>query len=128
MDGPRGVTATFDLTSGPPTPSAGTASVGPTAQVKSGKALLKLACNGEGPCAGSLKLTAQIRSGKKTRKLVIGKAPFSLAAAAKSTLKVKLSGPAKQALAKGRHGTSLKAKVGGNGILGSTVTLKPPKK
>jgi hypothetical protein len=118
MSQARSVTATFAKESPPPPP--GTASVASTAKVKSGKALLKLTCKGEGPCKGSLKLTAKIKSGGKTKNKTIGKGSFSLAAGARATLKVKLSGPAKRAVAK----KPLKAKVSGSGVRSSTVKLK----
>ena len=118
MSQARSVTATFAKE--PASPPPGTVSVAPTAKVKSGKALLKLTCNGEGPCKGSLKLTAKIKSGGKTKNKTIGKGSFSLAAGAKATLKVKLSAPAKQAVAK----KPLKAKVSGSGVRSSTVKLK----
>jgi len=118
MSQSRSVTATFEKA--PTPPPAGTVVVAGTAKVKGGKAQLKLTCTGEGPCKGSLKLTAKIKSGGKTKNLTIGKGSFSLAAGAKKTLKVKLSGPAKKALAKG----PLKAKVKGSGVRASTVKLK----
>jgi hypothetical protein len=120
MSQARSVTATFAKESTPPPPGPGTVSVASTAKVKAGKAQLKLTCKGEGACKGSLKLTAKIKSGGKTKNLTIGKGSFSLAAGATTTLKVKLSGPAKQAIAKG----PLKAKVSGSGVRGSTVKLK----
>jgi hypothetical protein len=120
MSQARSVTATFTKESTPPPPGSGIVSVASTAKVKSGKALLKLTCNGEGPCKGSLKLTAKIKSGGKTKNLTIGKGSFNLAAGAKTTLKVKLSGPAKKAVAK----KPLKAKVKGSGVRSSTVKLK----
>jgi hypothetical protein len=119
MSQARSVTATFEKVPTPP-PAAGTAVAAHTAKVKGGKAQLKLTCKGEGACKGSLKLMAKIKSGGKTKNLTIGKASFSLALGASKTLKVKLSGPAKQALAKG----PLKAKVSGSGIAASTVKLK----
>jgi hypothetical protein len=119
MSQARSVTATFEKAPAPP-PAAGTAVAAHTAKVKGGKAQLKLTCKGEGPCKGSLKLTAKIKSGGKTKSLTIGKASFSLGVGASTTLKIKLSGPAKQALAKG----PLKAKVGGSGVAASTVKLK----
>ncbi len=122
MSAARSVTATFTKESTPP-PGPGTAVVASTAKVKGGKAQLKLTCKGEGPCKGTLKLTAKIKSGGKTKTLTIGKGSFSLATGAKKTLKVKLSGPAKKALAKG----PLKAKVKGSGVRSSTVKLKPAK-
>jgi hypothetical protein len=105
-------------------PEKGMARVAGTALVKGGKAALKLACS-DGPCKGTLKLTAKIKRGKKTKSLVIGKASFDLEVDDSTTLKVKLSGPAKQELAKGR---TLKAKVGGSGVSASTVKLKQAKK
>lgn len=98
----------------------GTARAAGAAQVKAGKAALKLSCSG-GPCKGALQLTAKIKQGKKVKSLAIGKASFKLAADSSKTLEVKLSGPAKQELAKGKI---LKATVSGTGIAGSTVTLK----
>jgi Fe-S cluster biogenesis protein NfuA len=106
-----------------PTPE-GTAKAAATAKVKSGKAELKLTCSG-GPCKGTLRLKAKVKQGKKTKTLVIGKASFSLAEGATATVKVKLSGPAKSELAKGK---TLKAKTSGTGIAASTVKLKPAKK
>jgi hypothetical protein len=108
----------------PPPPTEGTAKAASSASVKSGKASLKLTCSG-GPCKGTLQLKAKVKQGKKTKNLVIGKASFSLADGATTTLKVKLSGPAKQELAKNK---TLKAKVEGTDITASTVKLKQAKK
>jgi List-Bact-rpt repeat protein len=119
MSQSRSVTATFEKSSTPP-PAAGTAVVARTAKVKGGKAQLKLTCTGEGPCKGKLKLTAKIKVSGQIKNLTIGKASFSLLAGAKKTIKVKLSGPAKKALAKG----PLKAKVKGSGVRAATVKLK----
>jgi hypothetical protein len=122
------VTATFNKEevkkeeSKPPTE--GTAKAAATAKVKSGKAALKLTCTG-GPCKGTIQLKAKVKKGKKTKSLVIGKASFSIADGATATIKVKLSGPAKQELAKGK---TLKAKTSGPGVTPSAVKLKPPKK
>jgi hypothetical protein len=103
-----------------PPPIAGTAKAAPNALVKAGKAQLKLSCTG-GACKGTLKLSAKINGKNK----VIGKASFSLAAGASKTLKVKLSAPAKQELAKGK---TIKAKLSGTGVAARTVKLKPAKK
>jgi hypothetical protein len=119
------VTATFNKEEvKPPPPTEGTAKAAATAKVKSGKAELKLTCTG-GPCKGTIQLKAKVKKGKKTKNLVIGKASFSIAEGVTATLKVKLSGPAKQELAKGK---TLKAKTSGPGVTPSTVKLKPPKK
>ncbi len=118
------VTATFSANPTPEPEKPGTAKVGGSASVSSGKAMLKLTCSG-GACKGTLKLTAKVKQGNKTKKLVIGKASFSLADGASTTLKVKLSGPAKQELAKGK---TLKASVSGTGVASSKVKLKAKKK
>ena len=102
----------------------GTATAAATAQVSGGKAALELTCSG-GACQGTLKLTAKVKQGTKTKNLVIGKASFGLATATSSTLKVKLSGAAKNELDKGK---TLKAKLSGTGIVGTTVQIKPAKK
>ena len=124
VDADTTVTATFTADSTPPPPTEGKVKVAGSAPVKSGKASLKLTCTG-GPCKGTLKLKAKVKQGNKTKNLVIGKASFSLAEGATKTLKVKLSGPAKQELAKGK---TLKASVSGTGVTSSKVKLKPPKK
>jgi hypothetical protein len=108
----------------PPPPTEGKAKAAPTAKVKSGKAQLKLSCTG-GPCKGTIKLKAKVKQGNKTKSLVIGKASFSIAEGAAVTLKVKLSGPAKTELGKGK---TLKAKTSGTGVTASTVKIKPAKK
>jgi hypothetical protein len=98
------VTATLEATSSstskpppPPPPTAnGVAKAAALAKVKSGRARVKLSCSG-GPCTGTLKLTAKVKRGPGRRKTtLIGKAPFSLAAGASRTIKVKLS-PARSA-------------------------------
>jgi hypothetical protein len=108
----------------PPPIVEGKAKAAATATVKSGKAALKLTCSG-GPCKGTIQLKAKVKQGAKTKSLVIGKASFSIAEGATVTLKVKLSGPAKSELAKGK---TLKAKTSGAGVSASTVKLKPAKK
>jgi hypothetical protein len=103
------VTATFTANPAPtptptPTPTPepeGKAKAAGSASVKSGKAELKLTCSG-GPCKGTLQLTAKLKQGKKTKNAVIGKASFSLADGASTTLKVKLSSQAKQLLKSGK--------------------------
>ncbi len=126
------VTATFTANPAPtcatdpslcPPPAEGTAKAAASAPVSGGKAALKLSCSG-GACKGTLKLTAKVKQGKKTKNVVIGKASFGLATGASTTLSVKLSGPAKQELAKGK---TVKAKLSGTGITASTVKLKPAK-
>lgn len=127
LDGDTTVAAEFEPIA-PPDPEeelieveAGTARAAGAAQVKAGKAALKLTCSG-GPCKGTLKLRAKVKQGKKVKTLVIGTASFKLSEDATKTLKVKLSAPAKRELGKGR---TIKAKLSGTGIAASTVKLKP---
>ncbi|HEY8082598.1 MAG TPA: IPT/TIG domain-containing protein [Solirubrobacterales bacterium] len=124
------VTAAFTANPPPPTcatdpslcppPPNGIATAAGSAKVSGGKAALKITCSG-GPCSGSFKLKAKVKQGTKTKNLVIGKASFSLAAGTTKTLKVKLSGPAKQELTRVK---TLKAKLSGSGITARTVKLK----
>jgi hypothetical protein len=105
-------------------PAAGKATVAGSARTKGGKAMLKLHCSG-GPCQGKLSLTARVKRAYKTTSAVIGKASFSIADGASVTLKVKLLSAARQELDRGK---TLRAKLTGSAILGSTVKLKPPTK
>jgi IPT/TIG domain-containing protein/List-Bact-rpt repeat protein len=120
------VTATFNTTpsaGNPPIEETGTPTVSRTALVSGGKAALIVTCKGANVCKGTLKLTAKIKRGKKTKNVVIGRASYSVAAGKPETIKVKLSGAAKQELAKGK---TIKAKLSGG--LKGTVKLKLAKK
>jgi hypothetical protein len=143
----KAVTATFNAqssgggggggTTNPPPPPANcsatahcrlsTAIAASKAQVKAGKAALQISCPGPGACSGKLTLTAKITSGKgknkKSKTKTIGSASFSLKGGESTTVQVKLSGPAKSALAKG----SLKAKLKGTGIAPGSVKLSNAK-
>ena len=118
------VTATFDLEptqpGKTPAPEVGRASVAGSAQVKGGKAMLRLSCKGEGPCKGNLKLVARLKKGQKAK--TVGQTSFSLAKGAQATIKVKLSAAAKKKLGNGK---TLKAQVSGNGVTRSSVKLIP---
>jgi hypothetical protein len=95
----RNVTATFEKTAAPP-PSPSEVFVSSSARVKGGRALLRVACNGPSPCQGTLKLLLKIRNAEgQTKGLVVGSAPFSLAAGTVQTLPVKLSQRAMRMLA-----------------------------
>ncbi len=102
----------------------GTPSVGGTAKVKNGKAALQLHCSGTGACAGKLKLTAKITSGKgkskQTKTLTIATSAFSVLAGDSTTLEVRLSGPANNIL---KSGKALKATVAGDGLRPTAVKL-----
>ena len=133
IKGPTTVTATFNANPQPtcatnaslcPPPPPGKARVAGSARFKGGNAALTIICSG-GACKGGLMLTAKVKQGRKTRTVVIGKAPFSLADGASTVLKVKLLGAAKQVLGSGK---SLKAKLTGTSIIGSTVKITPSPK
>ncbi len=126
MDAAKAVTASFEpkpIETFPPSP--GELVITSKATVKGGAAQLKATCAGAGPCSGTVKLTAKVTTGsgkkKKTKKAVIGSSAFSLGAAGSTTLKVKLSGPAKSAIGKGK---TLKASLSGTGVKAGSVTLK----
>jgi hypothetical protein len=121
------VTATFRRKGQSGGGAEGLAEVAPTAPVRAGMAALGLHCTGAGPCHGTLTLTAKIRRGKKKKRkaVVIATAPFDLAAGASTTMKVRLSKPARRILKKRRR---LKARATGPGLTSSTVTLKLAKK
>lgn len=101
---------------------AGKAKVSGAGLYKGGKATLRISCKGGGPCKGTVKLVAVLKVGGKQKKLMVGQAPFSLAANASKALTVKLSAPAKNLLAKGK---TLIAKVGGSGVTASTLRINP---
>ncbi|MBW8018024.1 MAG: hypothetical protein FVQ82_17785 [Planctomycetes bacterium] len=107
------------------TPPAGKAIVRGTAAVKGGRALVKLSCRAAGPCKGTLKLLARVKTGKpkhrKIRSVLIGKASFNLAPGASRTLRVKLNRAGKRLL---RSGRTLRARATGRGVKSRTVKLK----
>jgi Divergent InlB B-repeat domain len=96
----------------------GTASAAGAATVGSGRAALSLTCSG-GPCAGTLELSARLWRGHGSK--AIGRAAFSLAAGASTTLRIGLSAAAERAL---EASGTLKAQVAGAGVAPSTVRLK----
>lgn len=99
----------------PPTPPvAGTAVAGAKAKVKGGAALVKLKCQGAGPCSGVVKL---LDHG------TIGHASFKIAAGKSVVLHVKLTrgGIALLADANG----SLKVKLAGTGVKSRSLSLVP---
>ncbi len=117
MSEAHSVTATFAKPKTTPSIT-GAAVVAGKAKVKGGKAFVKVSCKGPASCRGSLKLFAKLK-GKKSS--AIGSATFSLAPGNSTTLKVKLSAKAKQALKGTGH---LKARVTGAGISPHAVRLK----
>ena len=99
------------------------AEVAATAMVKAGKAQLSVSCPGPGACRGTIKLTAKVKIGKKTKTVVVGLASYEIPAGQSATVEVALTKKAKKLLEKG----SLKARARGPGIDG-TLRLKqlPP--
>ncbi len=114
----------------------GTANAAAFAQVKGGKAFLKLSCRGGSACRGSLQLIARVKAGKserakhskkRIRNLVIGRAGFAIPAGRTKTIRVRLTGKGKALLRKaGRRG--LKVKLRGSGISNRAVRLRSPRK
>ena len=96
--------------------------------VASGKAAVKLSCNGDTACSDTLKLTAKVkvRKGKKmvTKTVTLGKATVDVAAGASKTVKVTLNRTARKLLAKK---PSLKATLTGTDLK-HAIVLKGPKK
>jgi hypothetical protein len=100
--------------------------------VRRGKAKLRLRCDGDAACHGTLKLTTRVRRGhigkghrRKRRRIVIGRAHFDLAAGASAAIKVKLNRRGRHILKKRRK---LKAIATGPGLVSSKVKLKPVKR
>jgi hypothetical protein len=100
-------------------------------KVKGGKALLALSCPAGADCAGVAKLlvtpaAGTVRASRKRRPktVTIGKAAFGIAAGKSKTVKVALSGKGK-AMVGGAGRTGLRARLGGSGVIGRAVVLKP---
>ena len=103
--------------------------------VEVGKAILPLTCPAGGTnCAGTIKLIATIKSGrargrvatkraKRTRKIVIGKSHYRVAAGAKAKVRIKLTRQGKALLHQaGKRG--LKVRVGGSGVKDRKLVLR----
>jgi hypothetical protein len=105
----------------PPYCQSGTVTVAPTAGVKKGRAAVTIACSSVGPCSGTLLLVARVKKGKRRPNVVIGIAPFELAAGKSETLTVKLSGRAKREL---RRHRKLRATATGPDVVASKILLQ----
>ncbi len=116
----------------------GNAQAGRQAIVTGGSAALELNCAGPGACKGTVKLIARTnetrtvgrhrkrRVVKRTRKVVIGTASFSLAEGASETLHVPLSARGERLLRKaGEKG--LQVSLVGSAIQAHSLVLKAPK-
>jgi hypothetical protein len=96
---------------------------GASARVKGNVAMLKLTCTGAAACSGTLKLTAQVRHGKRTTNVTVGTARFSIAVGKSATLHVRLTAKGRSLLGKaGKRG--LKVKLAGSGVKGRALVLK----
>jgi hypothetical protein len=119
------VTAAFASSSPPPPSQNGRAVVGSIVQIKKGKALVRVFCNGPASCKGSLTLVISGKLGKKTKKVTAGHGSFSLAAGGSKNVQVKLNGQAEKLL---RKGTRLKGRVVGSKVHSRSVQLKQKRK
>ena len=105
------------------------------APVKGGKALLRLRCRGGGRCRGVVKLIARVRlrrgvkrpargsAARRTRRVLIGRTRFSIAAGRTRVIRVKLKRKGKKLLRRARR-HRLKVKLKGRGVKPRTVVLK----
>ncbi len=101
----------------------GTAIAARTANVKEGVARLKVRCRGEGRCKGRATLTAQVRRGKRTVRVVLGAKRFSIAAGKSKTVRIRLNRAGRSRLAKASSGR-LRVKLRGGGVKPRAVVLK----
>ncbi len=96
---------------------------GASASVKGNVAMLELTCTGAAACAGTLKLIAQVRHGKRTTSVTVGTARFSIAVGKSATIRVRLTAQGRSLVGKaGKRG--LKVKLSGGGVKGRTLVLK----
>ena len=96
-------------------------------KVKGTVASVTLRCPGPGACSGVMKLVALVvtKNGKrkKTSKVTIGSASFSIAAGKSITLRVHLTGQGRKLLGQaGRKG--LKVQIAGTGVTAKAAVLK----
>ena len=112
---------------------AGRAYAAPFAEVRRGRARLKLRCRA-GNCAGFIKLTARKLPrrpgrgrGAKVGRIALGGSAFAIANGKVKVIRVKLHGGAGKLIgAAGRKG--LRVRLGGSGVKGRAVMLRPTAK
>lgn len=120
----------------PPPPEKGEVVAAPIAQVKGGKARLKLKCMGNGACAGTARLLARFktkkhrrraRAQKRSKQILIGSSVFSIPAGSTKVVPVRLT---KQALARVRRASrrGLPVRLAGSGVKARTIVLKGPRR
>jgi sugar lactone lactonase YvrE len=112
---------TPDSTTFPEPTEPGKVAAAGSAVVSGRKAAVKLSCNGNGACHGSLELTVRVKHGHETRTVVIGHASYSIAAGKSKTINIKLDKDAMKLL---KRGKTLDAKLTGKGVTNRTVKLK----
>jgi hypothetical protein len=127
-------TTTTTTTTTSSTRATGNAVAGAKAPVKAGKAALTLSCEGAGECTGTVSLTVSViethvvkRHGKRhavkrTRKLVIGTASFTIAAGGKVTLSVTLTRQGQRLVGSARGG--VQTQVSGSDVRSGRVVLQ----
>jgi hypothetical protein len=94
-----------------------------TASVKGNVAMLKLTCTGAAACAGTLKLLAPVRHGRRTTNVTVGTARFSIAVGKSATLHVRLTAKGRSLVGKAAR-RGLRVKLSGSGVKGRTLVLK----
>jgi hypothetical protein len=111
----------------------GIATVAGRAEVKHGKALLKMHCPAAGECHGAVKLVIRIKSertagsstAKHGKRIVLGKRTFRIAAGSEKLVRVRLSEVGRQMLRDApRH--RLKVKLKGGGVRHRSLVLSTP--
>ncbi len=118
MNEARNVTATFAQGSGPK--PQGVLSVRNPIKVKGRRALLRLSCQG-GPCKGTLRLLAKVKSSSgRAKNVSIGSTSVNLEAGVSSSRGMRLSRTGISLL---HRAGSLKARVAGGGTLPHSVKL-----
>jgi DNA-binding beta-propeller fold protein YncE len=103
------------------------------AKVKGGRALLKLRCSGTAACAGvaNLLVAPKVgqrgpgRTGKRSKRLLIGRSAFSIPAGTTRVVPVKLSRKGR-GLVRAARRHRLKVKLAGTGVESRAVVLKVP--
>jgi hypothetical protein len=100
-------------------------------KVKGSVASVTLRCPGPGACSGVMRIVVRVTTrhgrGKKTSKVTIGVASFSMAAGKSATLRVHLTGQGRKLLGKaGRRG--LAVQISGTGVKAQGAKLKPSKR
>jgi hypothetical protein len=100
-------------------------------KVKGSVASVTLRCPGPGACSGVMRIVVRVTTrhgrGKKTSKVTIGVASFSMAAGKSATLRVHLTGQGRKLLGKaGRRG--LAVQITGTGVKAQGAKLKSSKR